>query len=557
MEQRSHDTAAGSSYRRDQAPAARSSGSSSESSSSSRQSQSRIPPSANTRNTRTLTRHADGSGRNSCQPELLVQTSPFTTLLNRESPFTSCIHETPHFHPLYSQSSLSIRAASIFESTSKPSSSTQAAFNSSNDAARAKAIDLQHTSAETEGAEGVTHSLRSASAADKGEDEFAKAQQLSKDAAAIEAQAEEGAQEEEESATSSAYLISYFIAGGTAGAASRTVVSPLERLKIIMQVQPRTKGSGNSKAAYGGVVSGLMKMWKEEGFAGFMRGNGINCLRIVPYSAIQFCTYEIAKEKLKDKDGQLDTPRRLLAGAIGGTFSCVGTFPLDLVRARISIASASLYADAKAVAADAETTSSQGGDKGASKPAAEAPKKLSRQELRQLIADKQKGIPGIWAMTAKVYREEGGIRGLYRGCVPTSAGVAPYVAINFAAYEALRKRFIDSETGQVSTLMKLSCGALAGSISQTITYPLDVLRRRMQVAGMKNSKLGYSDKNAIDAIRNILKRDGVLGLYRGLWPNLLKVAPSIGTSFLVYETVQSYIHPHPPPVHGNGAKSHH
>lgn len=77
------------------------------------------------------------------------------------------------------------------------------------------------------------------------------------------------------------------------------------------------------------------------------------------------------------------------------------------------------------------------------------------------------------------------------------------------------------------------------------------------MAGMKNSKLGYSDKNAIDAIRNILRSDGLLGLYRGLWPNLLKVAPSIGTSFLVYETVQGYIHPHPKDPHhhcanGNG-----
>lgn len=269
-----------------------------------------------------------------------------------------------------------------------------------------------------------------------------------------------------------------------------------------MQVQPRSAAADGSKkgskAAYGGVVSGLVKMWKEEGFAGFMRGNGINCLRIVPYSAIQFCTYEIAKEKLKSADGTLDTPRRLLAGAIGGTFSCVGTFPLDLVRARISIASASLYADAKAVADRAGNGAPEAAAPTAAAPAAakeEPPRKLSRQELRQLIADKQKRIPGIWAMTMKVYREEGGIRGLYRGCVPTSAGVAPYVAINFAAYEALRKRFIDSETGEVSTIMKLSCGAMAGSISQTITYPLDVLRRRMQVAGMKNSKLGYNDKS--------------------------------------------------------------
>ena len=61
-------------------------------------------------------------------------------------------------------------------------------------------------------------------------------------------------------------------------------------------------------------------------------------------------------------------------------------------------------------------------------------------------------------------------------------------------YEALRKRLADEE-GEISTLRKLSCGALAGSISQTLTYPLDVLRRRMQVSGMKNSKLGYSDKS--------------------------------------------------------------
>ncbi|PWN30503.1 mitochondrial carrier [Jaminaea rosea] len=373
--------------------------------------------------------------------------------------------------------------------------------------ARAKAIDIQAGQVEADGREGIGSSLQAV--AEKDDDD-----------------------EPEESAVSSAYLVSYFIAGGAAGAASRTVVSPLERLKIIMQVQPRSAASASSKGgkgAYGGVVSGLIKMWQEEGFAGFMRGNGINCLRIVPYSAIQFCTYEIAKEKLKSPEGELGTPQRLLAGAIGGTFSCVGTFPLDLVRARISIASASLYADAKE-----ETT----------KPSA----KLSRAEMRQVIAERQKRVPGIGAMTAKVYREEGGIRGLYRGCVPTAAGVAPYVAINFAAYEALRKHFLDSE-GDISTISKLSCGALAGSISQTLTYPLDVLRRRMQVAGMKNSKLGYSDKSAIDAIRNIIRADGFTGLYRGLWPNLLKVAPSIGVSFLVYETVQGYIHPHPKEGH--------
>lgn len=234
---------------------------------------------------------------------------------------------------------------------------------------------------------------------------------------------EEVEEEQEESAVSMAFLVSYFVAGGAAGATSRTVVSPLERLKIIMQVQPKAAGGGaGSRGAYTGVLSGLTKMWHEEGFKGFMRGNGINCLRIAPYSAVQFSTYEILKNALTDEQGELDTVKRLTAGAIAGIASVVSTYPLDLVRSRISIASASLYAEAKKSTMQAVEVSTQ-----------VKPRKPSRAEVRKAIEERQKRVPGIWAMTAKVYREEGGFRALYKGCVPTSVGVAPYVAINFAA----------------------------------------------------------------------------------------------------------------------------
>ena len=346
------------------------------------------------------------------------------------------------------------------------------------------------------------------------------------------------------SATNHAFLITYFVAGGAAGATSRTVVSPLERLKIIMQVQPQSSSSSSSSAAagtgtgklgaknraYNGVWTGLVKMWQEEGFAGFMRGNGINCLRIAPYSAVQFTTYETCKAYLRDAEtGEIDVVRKLTAGAIAGIASVVSTYPLDLVRSRISIASANMYNEAKSLG--------------------EA--NVSQQALKAEIAKKQRAVPGIWKMTTKVYREEGGLRGLYRGCVPTSVGVAPYVALNFYFYEAARKRISPVDGSEPSSLMKLACGALAGSISQTLTYPLDVLRRRMQVAGMKDSqeKLGYKDRNAINAIQNIVKAEGVTGLYRGLLPNLLKVAPSIGTSFLTYEAVKGFLEVHMDDLH--------
>jgi hypothetical protein len=81
-----------------------------------------------------------------------------------------------------------------------------------------------------------------------------------------------------------------FLAGGVAGAVSRTVVSPLERLKILFQIQ-----SGGTNEYNQSVRKGLMKMWKDEGWRGFMRGNGTNCIRIVPYSAVQFGSYNFYK----------------------------------------------------------------------------------------------------------------------------------------------------------------------------------------------------------------------------------------------------------------------
>lgn len=85
-------------------------------------------------------------------------------------------------------------------------------------------------------------------------------------------------------------VVASFIAGGVAGAVSRTVVSPLERLKILFQVQ--SVGREEYKMS---VPKALAKMWREEGWRGFMAGNGTNCIRIVPYSAVQFSAYNVYK----------------------------------------------------------------------------------------------------------------------------------------------------------------------------------------------------------------------------------------------------------------------
>lgn len=129
------------------------------------------------------------------------------------------------------------------------------------------------------------------------------------------------------------------------------------------------------------------------------------------------------------------------------------TYPLDLVRSRLSIATASVSLVAPA------------GPKIATVPISSMPSSQATHALTSLYHTAAppkytKGELTIWGMTMKIVREEGGVRGLYRGLVTTAVGVAPYVGINFATYEFLRG--IITPPGKSSVARKLSCGALAG-----------------------------------------------------------------------------------------------
>ena len=212
-------------------------------------------------------------------------------------------------------------------------------------------------------------------------------------------------------------VVAAFCAGGVAGAVSRTVVSPLERLKILFQIQ--SVGREEYKLSVG---KGLMKMWKDEGWRGFMRGNGTNCIRIVPYSAVQFGSYNFYKKvsdlssllaanflelellpplqkytftdiyyQFFENGGEMSSVQRLICGGAAGITSVFFTYPLDIVRTRLSIQSASFAA------------------------------------LRNAPGIK---LPGMWQTMVTVYKTEGGIFALYRGIIPTVAGVAPYVSLN-------------------------------------------------------------------------------------------------------------------------------
>jgi len=154
---------------------------------------------------------------------------------------------------------------------------------------------------------------------------------------------------------------------------------------------------------------------------------------------------------------------------------------------------------------------------------------------------------GLWHTIAKTYVKEGGLSGLYRGFGPTVLGIIPYAGVSFFCYDTMKASY-KSATGEdvMPGYLRLLAGGLAGAIAQTVSYPLDVVRRRMQVEGL--SEDGAAPKNAqrlytstLTSLRLILQKEGIKGLFVGLSINYIKVAPAVGISFATYEYMKKLL----------------
>lgn len=275
----------------------------------------------------------------------------------------------------------------------------------------------------------------------------------------------------------------YFIAGGIAGAASRTATAPLDRLKVVLQVQ----------TAQARLVPTIRKIWKEEGLLGFFRGNGLNVLKVAPESALKFYAYEILKNAIGDYIGEekddIGASGRLLAGGMAGAVAQTAIYPLDLVKTRL------------------QTCACEGGK-----------------------------APNLGTLTKEILVHEGP-RAFYKGLVPSLLGIIPYAGIDLAAYETLKdlsRTYIlhDSEPGP---LVQLGCGTISGALGATCVYPLQVIRTRMQA---QHSKSAAAYKGMSDVFWRTFQNEGYRGFYKGIFPNLLKVVPAASITYMVYETMK-------------------
>ncbi|XP_022755333.1 adenine nucleotide transporter BT1, chloroplastic/mitochondrial-like [Durio zibethinus] len=265
------------------------------------------------------------------------------------------------------------------------------------------------------------------------------------------------------------------ISGAIAGAVSRTCVAPLETIRTHLMVG----SSGNSTTE---VFHDIMKT---DGWKGLFRGNFVNVIRVAPSKAIELFAFDTVNKQLSPKPGEepkIPIPASLIAGACAGVSSTLCTYPLELVKTRLTI--------------------------------------------------EKNMYDGILDAFLKILQKEGPAE-LYRGLAPSLIGVIPYAATNYCAYDTLRKVYRkvlkEEKIGNIETLL---IGSLAGAISSTATFPLEVARKHMQV-GALNGRQVY--KNVLHALSSILEQEGIQGLYKGLGPSCMKLVPAAGISFMCYE----------------------
>lgn len=271
------------------------------------------------------------------------------------------------------------------------------------------------------------------------------------------------------------------ISGAVAGAVSRTVVAPLETIRTHLMVG---SGGNSSTEVFGDIM-------KHEGWTGLFRGNLVNVIRVAPARAVELFVFETVNKKLSPEHGEqskIPIPASLLAGACAGVSQTLLTYPLELVKTRLTI---------------------------------------------------QRGVyKGIFDAFVKIIREEGPTE-LYRGLAPSLIGVVPYAATNYFAYDSLRKAYRGfSKQEKIGNIETLLIGSLAGALSSTATFPLEVARKHMQV-GAVSGRVVY--KNMLDALVSILEHEGILGWYKGLGPSCLKLVPAAGISFMCYEACKKIL----------------
>ncbi|XP_016417084.1 calcium-binding mitochondrial carrier protein SCaMC-3 isoform X1 [Sinocyclocheilus rhinocerous] len=284
----------------------------------------------------------------------------------------------------------------------------------------------------------------------------------------------------------SGFVWRQLMAGAVAGSVSRTGTAPLDRLKVFLQVHGQSSDKGN-------VWRGLRAMVKEGGLTALWRGNGINVLKIAPETAIKFLAYEQIKRLMRGskEGGTLKVQERFVAGSLAGAMAQTVIYPMEVLKTRLTLRKTGQYSS---------------------------------------VAD-----------CAKQILQKEGVLAFYKGYLPNMLGIIPYAGIDLAIYETLKNGWLQRHaegSPDPGVLVLVGCGTVSSTCGQLASYPLALIRTRMQAQA---SVKGAPQLSMLTLFRNIVAQEGVVGLYRGIAPNFLKVIPAVSISYVVYEHMRKVL----------------
>lgn len=272
----------------------------------------------------------------------------------------------------------------------------------------------------------------------------------------------------------------------------------------------------------------MRDIYQADGARGLYRGHSATILRIFPYAAIKFLAYEQIRSVIIHSPEQETPLRRLLSGSLAGVTSVFFTYPLEVMRVRLAF----------------ETKQDSANGLGAicRKIYNEAPPPhKSTSTVSTVVAEASKTIRAVTPAS--------GLANFYRGFSATMMGMLPYAGISFLTHDTAGDLLRHPSLATYTTLPKpesspahkppplrswaeLLSGGIAGMVSQTSAYPIEVIRRRMQVGGA----VGDGHRLSIGEIAKLIyKERGFRGFWIGLTIGYVKVIPMAAVSFYVYE----------------------
>ena len=284
-----------------------------------------------------------------------------------------------------------------------------------------------------------------------------------------------------------------FLVGGISAAVSKTVVAPIERVKLLLQVQDANPNM-SADQKYNGLGDCFSRVMKEQGFGAFWRGNLANVIRYFPTQALNFACKDKYKEIFNPYNPKKEPFKffmgNMASGGAAGATSLTVVYPLDFGRTRL--------------AADVGS----GGDR----------------EFNGLVD------------CLKKCAAKDGVQGLYRGFGISVVGIIAYRASYFGLFDT-GKVLLFEDMKKANLFAVWGFAQIVTVVAGIASYPLDTVRRRlMMTAGQENPKY----KGTMHCFKTIAAEEGSRAFFKGCLSNVIRGTG--GALVLVfYDKIQAYL----------------